>query len=71
MTKEAVSRAKQELTSWLESHRGQYEANGPLRKMGYNSPFVPNQQSYFEVQIPVRKSPNESDAAKPDQSVEE
>jgi hypothetical protein len=28
-------------------------AAGSLRVMGYNSPFVPKEKNFFEVQIPV------------------
>jgi hypothetical protein len=27
---------------------------GPMRVMGYNSPFVPRDLNFFEVQIPVK-----------------
>ena len=33
---------------------GGYEQAGPPRLLGYNSPFVPRSQRYFEVQIPLR-----------------
>lgn len=33
----------------------QYEQSGPVRVMGYNSPFVARDRQFFEVQIPVRE----------------
>ncbi len=42
------------LQNWIESHVD-YEAAGPIRLMGYNSPFVPASKQFYEVQIPVRK----------------
>ncbi len=32
----------------------QYTAAGPLRVTGYNSPFVPRDKNFFEVQIPLK-----------------
>ncbi|MBM4088684.1 MAG: hypothetical protein FJ276_04535 [Planctomycetes bacterium] len=52
-TTEKVLEAKQRLVAWLEGNTSQYLPAGELRVMGYNSPFVPRNRSYFEVQIPV------------------
>lgn len=41
------------LHAWLAAN-AQYEASGPPRYLGYNSPFVPGFLRYGEVQIPVR-----------------
>ena len=49
--------AEQRLRKWLEENRSQYEQNGPLRVMGYNSPFVARDRQFFEVQIPIRELP--------------
>ena len=53
-TKQRVAEAKQRLEAWIEAHSSEYEASGPLRVMGYNSPFVPDAKRFTEVQIPVR-----------------
>lgn len=55
MNEKAVETARKSLAGWLEKHRGQFAVDGPLRKMGYNSPFIPNSRRFFEVQIPVRE----------------
>lgn len=52
----ALVQAEQRLRSWLEQNKGQYEQAGPVRVMGYNSPFVARDRQFFEVQIPVRES---------------
>jgi hypothetical protein len=56
-TKERVADAKRRLEGWLEAHRDEYESSGPLRVMGYNSPFVADKKQFAEVQIPVRMKP--------------
>lgn len=47
-----VARATDHLRSWLAEHAA-YRQAGPVRIMGYNSPFVPADRQFFEVQIPV------------------
>ena len=49
-----VETARKALQSWLERHQDAYVADGSLRVMGYNSPFVFGNRRYFEVQIPLR-----------------
>ncbi|MEM1063709.1 MAG: heme-binding protein, partial [Planctomycetota bacterium] len=44
--------AEARLNAWLAEHPD-YAAAGPFRVMGYNSPFIPPDQQYFEVQVPV------------------
>jgi hypothetical protein len=53
-TKARVAESKRRLEQWLADHAAEYEASGPLRVMGYNSPFVPDAKRFTEVQIPVR-----------------
>ncbi|MBN2024544.1 MAG: heme-binding protein [Pirellulales bacterium] len=55
-TRQSVDEARRRLDAWLESNQGTWTATGPMRVMGHNSPFVPREQNYFEVQIPVRES---------------
>ena len=52
-TDDSVRDAKEKLDNWLDSHSGAYAVSGPLRVMGYNSPFVPRDRQFYEVQIPV------------------
>lgn len=44
------------LEAWLDDHP-EWQVAGPVRTMGYNSPSVPGERRYFEVQIPVRIAP--------------
>jgi hypothetical protein len=50
----SVAKARRKLLDYLEEHKGQYTVAGPMRVMGYNSPFVPRDKNFFEVQIPIR-----------------
>ncbi|MEI8380092.1 MAG: heme-binding protein [Planctomycetota bacterium] len=52
--KERVADARRRLEAWLQAHRDAYEATGPLRVLGYNSPFIAEKKQFSEVQIPVR-----------------
>lgn len=52
-TDEAMTHAEQRLNDWLREHSQQYRRTGPVRVMGYNSPFVPRARQFWEVQIPV------------------
>lgn len=52
MTAEAVANARAEILSWIDNHKG-LVVSGAMRTMGYNSPMVPANRRYFEVQIPV------------------
>lgn len=54
MNETKVQAAKVKLEKWLKANP-EFKAKGPLRKMGYNSPFMPNSRAYFEVQFPVEK----------------
>jgi hypothetical protein len=53
-TAEAVAEAKKKLLAYLEEKKDQWIADGPMRVMGYNSPFVPRSRNFFEVQIPLK-----------------
>ena len=53
-TKDKVNDAKRRLEAWLQAHGDEYEATGPIRVLGYNSPFVAEEKKLTEVQIPVR-----------------
>lgn len=54
-TEARVAEARKRLASWLEAHP-KYVSAGPVRVMGYNSPFVSSLRRYWEVQVPVRKA---------------
>jgi hypothetical protein len=49
-----MAEAREKLMAWLNQRTGEYVVAGHLRVMGYNSPFVPRDKSFFEVQIPVK-----------------
>jgi len=42
------------IDQWLEANADTWQADGPPRYLGYNSPFVPGMMKYGEVQRPVR-----------------
>jgi hypothetical protein len=50
----SISEAREKLVKWLDEKKVDYVAIGPMRIMGYNSPFVPRDKNFFEVQIPIR-----------------
>jgi hypothetical protein len=52
--RELVEALRQRLEACAAQHREQFEASGALRTMNYNSPMVPRERRYFEVQLPVR-----------------
>ena len=71
-TTAAIAEARDKLLKWLEEKKGDYVSAGPMRIMGYNSPFVPRDKNFFEVQIPVsrqsldsRSSARSSQASRP------
>lgn len=53
------------LESWLAQNASDYERDGKVRVMGYNSPFVWKSQRFFEIEIPVRKRALAVGIAKP------
>ena len=55
VTRTRLAEAKAHLDIWLREHDKEYEASGPLRVMGYNSPFVATNRRFTEVEIPVRQ----------------
>jgi hypothetical protein len=60
-TAAAVTAAQRKLLDYLSEHKDKYAIAGPIRVMGYNSPFVPRDKNFFEVQIPVKSaSPDRS-----------
>lgn len=53
-TSSAIAKARDKLVNWLDQKKTDYVSAGPMRIMGYNSPFVPRDRNFFEVQIPVK-----------------
>ena len=53
-TTESVAEARDRLKAWLETNKERYASDGQMRVMAYNSPFVPRNRNYFEVEIPIR-----------------
>jgi len=53
------------LESWLARNAPDYERDGKMRVMGYNSPFVWKSQRFFEIEIPVKKRTEVAEIAKP------
>ena len=48
----ALEDARAALAAWLALHP-EWTAAGPVRSMGWNSPFVARERQYFEVQLPL------------------
>jgi hypothetical protein len=55
ITPEIVAEAHERLKAWLADHVDEFKAAGDLRVLGYNSPMIPVEKRYFEVQKPVRE----------------
>lgn len=55
VNKTRLAEAKAHLEAWLKEHAKEYKASGPLRVMGYNSPFVAANRRLTEVEIPIRQ----------------
>jgi hypothetical protein len=55
-TDAAIESAQNALQDWIAAQQGRFAAVGPVRVMAYNSPFVPKDRNFFEVQIPVQRT---------------
>lgn len=53
--RDRVAAMRDRLFGWLSAHP-EWAPAGPVRTMGYNSPMVPRDRRYFEVQLPVRRT---------------
>lgn len=60
-TEAVLVQAEQQLRTWLQQNTSRYEQTGAVRVLGYNSPFVPRDRQFFELQVPIRGL-NDSDA---------
>ena len=56
-----VAKLRMELDAWLTKNP-QWKAAGDLRVMGYNSPMVPWNKRYFEIELPIEKVAKENPA---------
>lgn len=56
VTKARLAETRGHLEAWLRNNASEYEASGPLRVMGYNSPFVAASRRFTELEIPVRRT---------------
>lgn len=54
--RDRVEQMRARLDAFLAASGAAWVAAGPLRTMGYNSPMVPRDRRYFEVQLPVRRA---------------
>jgi len=52
-TRASVDEARDKLLRWLDENKSAYRAAGPLRVLGYNSPFIPKEKQFYEVQISI------------------
>jgi hypothetical protein len=50
----AIADARARFDAWLADHPT-HEPDGDLRVMGYNSPSMPREKRYHEIQLPVRE----------------
>lgn len=53
--KDTIEAMQERILGFLASRNGEWEIAGSWRSMGYNSPMVPRDRRYFEVQLPVRR----------------
>jgi uncharacterized surface protein with fasciclin (FAS1) repeats len=53
-TAERIEEARERLQHWLDQQE-EYEVSGKLRVMGYNSPMVPVERQYIEVELPIKR----------------
>jgi len=53
-TPAAVAEAREKLLDYITERKNHFAILGPMRVMGYNSPFVPRDKNFFEVQFPIR-----------------
>jgi hypothetical protein len=51
--KDSILDAQRQIEAWLESEKKSWASAGSLRIMAYNSPFVPRDRNFYEVQMPV------------------
>ncbi len=51
---QVIRDAKSRLEQWV-SAQSEYETDGPLRVMGYNSPMVRSKDQFHEIQLPLKR----------------
>jgi hypothetical protein len=52
----AISEARNKLMKWLDAKKADHILDGTVCVMGYNSPFVPRDKNFFEVQLPIESA---------------
>jgi hypothetical protein len=50
-----LAEVERRLERWLAQHAADHERAGDLRVLGYNSPQVPPDSRYYEVELPIKK----------------
>lgn len=50
-----LAEVERRLELWLAQQATDYERAGNLRVLGYNSPQVPSDSRYYEVELPIKK----------------
>lgn len=50
-----LAEIERQLERWLAQQAADYERAGKLRVLGYNSPQVPPDARYYEVELPIKK----------------
>jgi hypothetical protein len=58
MNPDRLREGARKLEAWLDEHRAEWVAAGPLRRLGYHGPMTLAAQRLWEVQIPVKPSPS-------------
>jgi hypothetical protein len=56
-----LAEVERRLERWLAEHAADYERAGNLRVLGYNSPQIPANSRYCEVELPIKKSRGNTD----------
>ncbi|TWU22731.1 heme-binding protein [Bythopirellula polymerisocia] len=57
-SQKVIADGERRLLAWIEAHP-EYQANGKLIVMGYNSPMVPAKSQFLEIQLPLKKTNSE------------
>lgn len=56
MTDQEMRDGTAKVGTWLDEHKAEWVADGPVRRLGYHGPMTPVAQRLWEVQIPVKKA---------------
>jgi hypothetical protein len=50
------------LAGWVERNAPEWQIDGPIRVLGYNSPGIPSANRYAEIQVPLKPRDNSQSA---------